>query len=78
MSSALPERCRVVVTRLLPPPLMQRLQSSFHGWTNPADHTLASDSITREATAICADLLLVMAMDSIDAGLIRSCRSACA
>jgi len=72
MSSAHAERCRIVVTRRLPDPLMQRLEISFDAWTNPDDRTLAADEITRQAAATSADVLLVMAMDRIDTGLIRS------
>lgn len=72
MSGAHAECCRIVVTRLLPDKLMRLLQSSFQAWTNPDDRTLGSDEIAREAAAIHADALLVMAMDRIDAGLIRS------
>ncbi len=72
MSSAQPERCRIVVTRLLPPPLMALLGSAFDAWTNPDDRTLAPGAIAREASALRADALLVMAMDSIDAGLIAA------
>ena len=76
MSSAEEKRCRIVVTRLLPRPLMQRLESSFVSWISPHDRTLTSEEIAREATSIRADLLLVMAMDQMDAeviGLLPEC-----
>jgi glyoxylate reductase len=71
MSSAEEARCQIVVTRLLPRLLMERLESSFVSWTNPDDRTLTPGEIAREAASIRADVLLVMAMDRIDAGLIR-------
>lgn len=70
MSGAETERCRIVVTRLLPQPLMERLQSSFVSWVSPHDRTLTSAEIAREAASIRADAVLVMAMDRMDAEVI--------
>ena len=72
MSSAKEKRCRIVVTRLLPQFLMERLKSSFVSWVSPHDRTLTSEEIAREVATIRADLLLVMAMDRMDAEVIGS------
>ena len=70
MASDQPGRRRVVVTRSLPDALVERLRVSCTTWINPEDRTLAPEEITREAGALAAEVLLVMAMDKIDAGLI--------
>ena len=63
-------RRRIAVTRLLPEPLMDRLRSSYISWVNPEDRTLSSDELRRAAAALAADVLLVMAMDRLDAAAI--------
>ena len=72
MPTAPAERGRIVVTRLLPEPVMQLLEASFQVWANPDDRTLETGEIAHQAVAHRADALLVMAMDRIGAGLIEA------
>jgi len=62
--------CRVVVTRALPDPLSARLRAEGTAWINPEPRTLSADELLSAAERIGADVLLVMAMDRIDAPLI--------
>jgi len=64
--------CRIVVTRTLPGPLMDLLRSAHACWINPEERTLAAAELARQAGATAAEVLIVMAMDRIDAGLIRA------
>lgn len=64
------ERSRLVVTRALPSAVMQRIGAEYLAWFNPRDRGMTSAEILREALALQADALLVMAMDRIDAELI--------
>ncbi len=72
MSMAQAEQCRIVVTRMLPDMLIDRMRSSYSCWINPDDRNLSSDEIARAAAALGADVLMVMAMDRIDAALIEA------
>jgi lactate dehydrogenase-like 2-hydroxyacid dehydrogenase len=65
-----PQR-RIVVTRALPDPLMNLIRSSHISWFNPEDRTLTASELLAATTDHRADVLLVMAMDRIDAALIR-------
>jgi len=62
--------CRVIVTRSLPEPLLARLRGAGAVWINPEPRTLSGDELLSAAERIGADVLLVMAMDRIDAALI--------
>ncbi|MBV8965594.1 MAG: hypothetical protein JO191_05385, partial [Mycobacteriaceae bacterium] len=62
--------CRIVVTRTLPGPLMDLLRTAHQCWINPDERSLAAGEIAREAKALGAEALIVMAMDRIDATLI--------
>ncbi len=63
---------RIVVTRSLPGPLMDLLRSSARCWINPEERTLTAEELVQHAAALRAEVLLVMAMDRIDARLIRA------
>ena len=62
--------CRIVITRMLPDPVMRLLQNSCACRVNPDDRTWSRDEILHHARGHQADALLVMAMDQVDAGLI--------
>jgi lactate dehydrogenase-like 2-hydroxyacid dehydrogenase len=64
------ERPRMVVTRALPQPILQRIDSEYFAWVNPYDRGLTGAEIIKQVEAIQADTLIVMAMDLIDASLI--------
>lgn len=72
MSPALAQACRIVVTRSLPDPLSGRLRRDFEAWVNREDRNLTAGEIVRHAEEQRAEVLLVMAMDRIDAGLIQA------
>ncbi len=64
--------CRVVVTRALPDPLPERLRSEGAVWINPDDRTLSRGEILAAIERVGAEVMLVMAMDRIDAALIEA------
>jgi len=64
--------CRILATRTLPEPLMDLLHASCRCWINPEERTLGAEELARQAAAQRAQVLLVMAMDRIDARLIRA------
>ncbi len=66
------KECRIVVTRLLPGPVMERLHGACACLANPDEQTWSRDEILRHAREHAADALLVMAMDRVDAGLIEA------
>lgn len=70
MSARRPGACRIVVTRLLPEPIMRLLENSFLVWTNPEDRTLSGSEIVAAALLHRAEALLVTAMDRVDAAVI--------
>jgi glyoxylate reductase len=49
---------------------MDRIQSEYVSWTNPEDRTLTSGELYEAAAKLQADVLLVMAMDRLDAATI--------
>ena len=61
---------RIVVTRRLPDALMALIGARFDAWCNGADRTLGADELLHAVDAHRPDVLLVMAMDRIDAALI--------
>ncbi len=61
---------RIVVTRALPTELRERITRSWAAWFNPDDRTLSTDELVQHATRHRAEVLLVMAMDRIDAAFI--------
>ena len=64
------DRRRMVVTRALPDPLTARISDTWDAWTNPEDRTLTRDELLDAAHRHRAEVLLVMAMDKIDAALL--------
>ena len=64
--------CRVVVTRALPEPVVELFRQSHTCWVNPDERSLRPDEIVQRATIHRADLLVVMAMDRVDAALIAA------
>ena len=69
MAKDVPGR-RMIVTRALPAALMDRIGSSFTAWTNPDDRTLTGAELLDAAKGWKPDIMLVMAMDRIDADCI--------
>jgi lactate dehydrogenase-like 2-hydroxyacid dehydrogenase len=63
---------RMVVTRALPEALSDRITREWDAWTNPEDRTLSMPELIAAANAHQAEVLLVMALDRIDAALITS------
>lgn len=66
------EPCRIVLTRALPGPLMDLLHGAAACVVNPDDRNWPPDEIVGAARAHAANVLLVMAMDRIDATLIAA------
>jgi glyoxylate reductase len=60
-------RPRIVVTRALPQATVQRIESEYEAWINPLDRGMTSSEIISRAVDFQAEILLVMAMDRIDA-----------
>ncbi len=71
MATASDQGCRIIVTRTLPGPLMDLLRSSNQCWINPEERTLDAAEVAQQAAALGADAVVVMAMDRVDARLIR-------
>jgi glyoxylate reductase len=71
MTPSTPRR-RIVVTRTLIAPLLDRLRATCEAWINTEDRTLAAEEIIRQATALDAEALLVMSTDRVDAALITA------
>ena len=63
---------RIVVTRRLPEALMALIGARFDAWCNGADWTLSADELLHAAHDRSPEVLLVMAMDRIDAALIAA------
>ena len=61
-------RLRIVVTRMLPPSVMQLFERRHQVWGNPHDRTLTQDELQQAASD--ADALVVTAFDRLDAGAI--------
>ena len=59
-------KVRLLVTRQLPAPLMERIAASYDGWVNPDDRTLTGEELQRAAEEHRPEVLLVMAMDRLD------------
>ena len=59
-------RLRIVVTRMLPPSVMQLFERRHQVWGNPHDRTLTQDELQQAASD--ADALVVTAFDRLDAG----------
>lgn len=62
----------MVVTRALPEALSDRITQEWDAWTNPEDRTLSKEELIAAANAHQAEVLLVMALDRIDAALFAS------
>ncbi|MDE2199115.1 MAG: D-glycerate dehydrogenase, partial [Rhodospirillales bacterium] len=60
----------LALTRRLPAPVMTIVARDFVAWFNDEDRTLSSDELVRAAADHRADVLLVMAMDRVDADVI--------
>ena len=60
----------IVVTRQLPDALMERLDQDWRPWVNPDERTLTADELIAAARGHAAEVLLVMAMDRLDATLV--------
>ncbi len=65
-------QCRIVVTRLLPERVLDRIRSNYNCWINAEDRTLSSEELVGAATTLSADALLIMAMDRLDAATIAA------
>lgn len=65
-STPAPQRPRVLVTRRLPGPLMERIEARYDAWINPQDRTLTGAEMQRAAEEHLPEVLLVMAMDRLD------------
>ena len=63
---------RLVLTRRLPEPVMAVFDRGFIAWCNGADRTLNGSELFHAARDLRADVLLVMAMDRVDADLIAA------
>jgi glyoxylate reductase len=61
---------RVMLTRRLPEPAMAPLARGFATWCNPEERSLTASELLDAARAHRADVLVVMAMDRLDAALI--------
>lgn len=59
------QRCRVAVTRALPPQAMERFRARHDVWVNPDDRVLSPDELMQVAAR--ADVLVVTAFDRFDA-----------
>src|SRR5690349_20052452 len=57
---------------MLPDALVSRLQAGADLWINPEDRALSADEIARAVAAHRAEVLIVMATDRMDAGLLTS------
>ncbi|MBS0560163.1 MAG: D-glycerate dehydrogenase [Proteobacteria bacterium] len=68
-SPALP---RLLLTRRLPDPLMRQLEAAFAVWTNADDRTLPTADLIAAAARHAAEVLIVMAMDRLDAAVIAA------
>ncbi|MDE2363713.1 MAG: D-glycerate dehydrogenase [Hyphomicrobiales bacterium] len=64
------QRCRIVVTRLLPEPVTRRIAATCESWVNYEDRPMCAQSIGAAAEKIGADVLLVTATDRIDKAVI--------
>ncbi len=60
----------IVVTRQLPDALMERLDQDWRPWINLDERTLTADELIAAARGHAAEVLLVMAMDRLDATLV--------
>lgn len=65
-------RARMVVTRELPQQLMDRIAQGWDAWVNPDDQNMDPMDIVQAARSHAAEVLLVMAMDRIDAMFISA------
>lgn len=63
---------RLVLTRRLPEPVMALFDRGFTAWCNGDDRTLSASELLHAARDHRADVLLVMAMDRVDADLIAA------
>lgn len=61
---------RMIVTRALPDALMARIADDFEAWVNPDDRTLNPCALQRAAFEWRPEVMLVMAMDRLDAARI--------
>lgn len=60
------ERTRILVTRQLPAPLIDRISAAFATWINPHDRGLSRNELRTAIEAHRPDVLLVMATDRMD------------
>ncbi len=61
-------RPRLVITRALPEPVIERFRAHFDVWVNPEERTLTPDEL--QAVARRADMLIVTAFNRFDAAAI--------
>ena len=64
------EKPRLLLTRRLPDPLMERIGWRFSAWVNPHDRTLTREELQLAVEQHQPSIMLVMAMDQIDAACI--------
>lgn len=64
------ELVRLVLTRTLPEELMTRLINGWHVWSNPNDRNLTEEELLEVVKTQSPEVLIVMAMDNIDASII--------
>lgn len=65
------QRRRIVITRALPPPVIERFQSRHDIWVNPDDRTLTADELVARAAECAAEVLIVTAYNRFDAAMIE-------
>lgn len=63
------QRRRVVITRALPPPVIQRFKARHDIWVNPDDRTLTADELVARASESAAEVLIVTAYNRFDAAM---------
>lgn len=68
----MPSKPRMIVTRGLPGALMERIATQFDAWVNPEDRTLSAEELQRAVAAHRPEVMLVMAMDRMDAACIAA------
>ncbi len=64
------QRCRVAITRALPPEAMDRFRARHDVWVNPADRVLTPVELMQRAGE--ADVIVVTAFDKFDANVIAA------
>lgn len=65
------QRRRVMITRALPPPVIERFRKRHDIWVNPEDRTLSADELIDRANQSKAEVLIVTAYNRFDAAMIE-------